>query len=286
MRAIWSGHLTFGLVTIPVALHAATEAAERVSFRQLHRTDLAPIRYKKFCSAEDVEVPSDDIVKGYEVEKGRFAVVESEELEKVQDELGEGERVVDVLEFVELGALSPLLFEKPYFLAPQKGGARAYAVLRAALLETRRAAVAKIFLRTRPQLAALLPGAEAITLVTLRPANEVRDPEGLALPHETPRAPELEMARTLVERMTQPWDPTRHPNEYREALDKLLAAKPTVALAKPGRAAEPAGGKVVDLMEALRRSLGDAAPKGATGTTKKAARRTPARAAGSKRRTG
>ena len=278
MRAIWSGHLTFGLVTIPVALHAATESTERVSFRQLHKTDLAPIRYKKFCSVEDVEVPPEDIVKGYEVEKGRYAVVEAEELEKVQDELGEGEHTIDVLEFVELGSLSPLLFEKPYFLAPQRGGARAYAVLRAALLETRRAAIAKVFLRARPQLCALLPGRDVISMETLRTADEVSDPRGLALPEETPRAAELDMARTLVERMSVAWDPTRHPNEYRAALEKLLASRPTVAVGLPGRAPTAArGGKVVDLMEALRRSLGEARPKKPARPKAAAGRRTTKR---------
>src|SRR6185295_6435466 len=100
-RSIWSGHVTFGLVSIPVGIHAALEASERVSFRQLHRKDMAPIRYKKFCSEEDVEVPNDEIVKGYEVRKGEFATVEKEELDKVQEEVGEGDHTIEIVQFVD-----------------------------------------------------------------------------------------------------------------------------------------------------------------------------------------
>src|SRR4029077_12431278 len=110
MRSLWSGHITFGLVSIPVALYPALEASRRVSFRQLHRKDMAPIRYKKFCSEEDVEVPNDEIVKGYEVKKGEYKAVEGEELDEVQAELGEGERTIDVVQFVDFGSLNPLLF--------------------------------------------------------------------------------------------------------------------------------------------------------------------------------
>src|SRR5215475_629173 len=122
MRAIWSGHITFGLISIPVGLHAAVESSEHVSFRQLHRKDMAPIRYKKFCSAEDVEVTNDEIVKGYEVSKGEYAPVEKEEIDKLQEDLGEGDHTIEILEFVDFASLNPLLFEKPYYLAPQSGG--------------------------------------------------------------------------------------------------------------------------------------------------------------------
>jgi DNA end-binding protein Ku len=125
MKAIWSGHITFGLISIPVGLYSAIESSERVSFRLLHRKDMAPIRYKKFCSKEDVEVPNDEIVKGYEVSNKKYAVIEEEELDEVQEEVGEGDRSIDVLQFVEFSSLNPLSFEKPYYLAPQKGGEKA-----------------------------------------------------------------------------------------------------------------------------------------------------------------
>ena len=141
MKSIWSGHITFGLISIPVGLYSAIESSERVSFRLLHRKDMAPIRYKKFCSVEDVEVGNDEIVKGYEVSKKKYAVVEEEELDEVQEEVGEGDRAIDVIQFVEFSELNPLLFEKPYYLAPQKGGEKAYGVLRDALNDANRVGI-------------------------------------------------------------------------------------------------------------------------------------------------
>jgi len=244
MRAIWSGHITFGLISIPVGLYAAIEASERVSFRLLHRKDMAPIQYKKFCSEEDIEVPNDEIVKGYEVSKKKYAVVENEELDEVQESVGEGDRTIDVLQFVELTSLNPLSFEKPYYLAPQKGGEKAYAVLRDALTEA------------RPLLAALIPGKRALALEVLRSFEELRDPADLAIPGSEKKSAEVKMARLLIDQMSQEeWDPTQHPNEYRRALEKLLSSKRKFTLKEgKGKAAE----NVVDLMDALRKSVGKA----------------------------
>lgn len=256
-RAIWSGHLTFGLVSIPVGLHSAVEASEHVSFRMLHRKDRAPIRYKKFCSKEDVEVPADEIVRGYEVEKGKFALVEGEEIQEVQEELGEGDRTIELLQFVEFSSLSPLLFERPYYLTPHKGGERPYAVLRAALHEMKRVGIARFYMRTRPLLAALLPGPEVLALEVMRETSELRSPARLDIGKARPKGPELEMARTLIEHMAGEFDPTEHPNVYRKALDKLLASKRRFALEEKAEdAAGPRkGAQVVDLMDALKRSL-------------------------------
>ena len=259
---MWSGHVTFGLVSIPVALHAAVEASHHVSFRQLHRKDMAPIRYKKYCSEEDVEVPNDEIVKGYEVSKGEYAVVEKEELDELQAELGEGDRTIEIVEFVDFASLNPLLFEKPYYLVPEDGGAKAYGVLQAALLETRRVGIARFYLRTRPLLAALMPSKDILSLNVMRALDELRDPDALDVPHAKASPSETKMARTLIESMSDTWDPTEHPNTYRKALQKLVASKKTVAVGAPERAETP--GKVVDLMDALRRSLGEER-KGARG---------------------
>ena len=268
MKPIWSGHITFGLISIPVGLYSAVESSEHVSFRLLHKKDLAPIKYKKFCSVEDIEVPNKEIVKGFEVSKGKYAVVEKEELEKVHESVGEGDRSIEVLQFVEFGALNPLSFETPYYLAPQKGGEKAYGVLRDALIEAHRVGVARFYLRTRPLLAALLPGQKALSLEVMRPFEELRDPSDLPVPSSVKKSAEVKMARMLIDQMsTEEWDPTQHPNEYRKALQKLLTSKRTFAL-KKGEEPEEAG-KVVDLMEALRRSVRQA-PKAAA---KKAASR-------------
>lgn len=252
MRGIWSGHITFGLISIPVGIHAALESSERVSFRLLHRKDLAPIKYKKYCSKEDVEVPADEIVKGYEVSKKKYAVVEKEELDEVQESVGEGDRTIDVVQFVEFSSLNPLSFEKPYYLAPQKGGEKAYAVLRDALNEANRVGITRFYLRTRPLLAALLPGKKALALEVLRPFEELRDPGELPIPSPAKKSAEVKMARLLIDQMSEEeWDPTKHPNEYRRALEKLLTSKRKFTV-EEGKKPE----NVVDLMEALRKSVG------------------------------
>ena len=276
MRAIWSGHITFGLISIPVGLYSAVEASERVSFRMLHKKDMAPIRYKKFCSKEDVEVPNDEIVKGYEVSKKKYAVVEEEELDEVQEEVGEGNRAIDVLQFVEFGSLNPLSFEKPYYLAPQKGGEKAYAVLRDGLLDANRVGITRFYLRTRPLLAALIPGQKVLALEVMRSFEELRNPSDLPIPSSEKKSAEVKMARLLIDQMsTEEWDPTQHPNEYRRALEKLLSSKRKFALKETK---EPEN--VVDLMEALRRSVGKAGGAAGGRARPKKAAKTASRRAG------
>jgi len=271
-RSIWNGHLTFGLVSVPVGLYAAVEASEEVHFRLLHRKDRAPIRYKKFCSKEDVEVPASEIVRGFEVSKGKYSIVEDEELQKVQEEVGEGDRTIELLQFVEFASLNPLLFERPYYLAPQNGGEKPYAVLREALLDTRRVGIARFYLRTRPLLAALLPGPELLALDVMRESGELRSPKGLDVPKKTVRAPEVKMARMLIEQMAGEFDPTEHPNVYRKALEKLLASKRRFDLEEVEEAAaEKRGEKVVDLMAALKRSLAESGRKPTRGGRKRRA---------------
>jgi len=271
MKAIWSGHITFGLISIPVGLYSAIEASEHVSFRLLHRKDMAPIQYKKFCSKEDIEVPNDEIVKGYEVSKKKFAIVEKEELDEVQESVGEGDRTIDVLQFVEFSSLNPLSFEKPYYLAPQKGGEKAYAVLRDALVDANRVGITRFYLRTRPLLAALIPGKRALALEVLRPFEELRDPADLPIPAPEKKSAEVKMARLLIDQMAEEeWDPTQHPNEYRRALEKLLSSKRKFEL-KEGKGKGKESDNVVDLMDALRRSVGKAG--GGRAKPKKAASR-------------
>jgi DNA end-binding protein Ku len=278
MRAIWNGHITFGLISIPVGLHAAVDSSEHVSFRLLHKKDMAPIEYKKFCSKEDVEVSNDEIVKGYEVERKKFAAVEKDELEEVRKSVGEGERSIEVLQFVDFGSLNPLSFEKPYYVTPQKGGEKAYSVLRDALAETKRVGITRFFLRTRPLLAALIPGPEALSLEVLRPFEELRDPADLGVPaagKKAARPGEVKMARLLIDRMSEEWDPTQHPDEYRRALEKLLASKRKFAVHSGGKERGEEG-KVVNLMDALRKSL-----EGTSGRTRATrAKRSGARKAG------
>ena len=264
MRAIWNGHITFGLISIPVAVHSAVEASERVSFRLLHRKDHAPIVYKKFCSKEDVEVGNDEIVKGYELEDDSYAAVEKEDIEKAEQEAAGGTEDMEVLQFVELGAVNPLSFDHPYYISPRKGGEKAYGVLRDALLETRRVGIVRFLLRKRPTLGALLPGPEAIALESLRPYEELRDPAKVGAPPTTKKSAEVKMAKMLVDQMSgEGWDPTEHQDEYRKSLRKLLASKKRFTLGETREGKERPAENVVDLMDALKKSLGQPARRGA-----------------------
>lgn len=271
MRAIWTGHVTFGLISIPVGLYSAVESSEQVRFRLLHRKDHAPIKYKKFCSKEDVEVPNDEIVKGFEVSPKKFAVVEKEEIEEVQKESADGEdHAIEILQFIDFASINPLFIEAPYYLAPMKGGGKAYSVLRDALADTKRVGVARFRLRTKPLLAVMTPSEGALSLAVLRTYEEMRSPKELAIPEEKARPAELKMAKLLIDQLAGEWDPTEHPNQYRRSLEKLLSSKRTFAL----QAAATEGGEeenVLDLMEALKRSVGQA---------KKPAKKTAAKAAG------
>jgi DNA end-binding protein Ku len=275
MRAIWSGHITFGLISIPVSIYSAVEASEHVSFRLLHRKDHAPIKFKKFCSKEDKEVPNDEIVKGFEVSRGEYSLVEKEELKEVEKEVaGEADHDIEVLQFVELGALNPLSFETPYYAAPRKGGEKAYGVLRDALLETERVGIIRFALRTRPMLGALIPGPKAIALETLRPFEELRTPKDLPIAASTKKSAEVKMAKMLIDQMSaEAWDPTAHPNEYKKALEKLLASKRRFPVAAPSARGGKAAENVVDLMDALKKSLGQSMGAGRPGARRSHARR-------------
>jgi DNA end-binding protein Ku len=262
MRPIWSGHISFGLISIPISIYSAVESAERVSFRLLHRKDHAPIRYKKFCSKEDVEVPNDEIVRGYEVSKHEYATIEKEELDKVEEEEGGTKGEMEVLQFVEFGALNPLAFDSPYYAAPRKGGERAYAVLRDALNEAHKVGIVRFQLRTHPRLGALIPGPSAIAVESLLSYEELRAPSGLPLPSVKPKGGEVKMAEMLIDQMsTEGWDPTEHPNTFRKSLKKLLDSRRRFRLEEGGKGKTADRENVVDLMEALKKSVGQVQAK-------------------------
>jgi len=265
-RALWSGQISFGLVSIPVGLFSAVESSERISFHFVHRKDMAPIHYKKFCSKEDVEVPNDEIVRARQIGKNRWAVVEKEELEEAASEAveeGGGKDAIEVLQFVPPESIDPLSFDEPYYVAPRKGGEKAYGVLLDALADRKRAGIVRFALRSHPRLGALVPTPKLLALTTLRPFEERRDPSSISVPRTPHRPAEVKLAELLVDRLSSDgWDPSEHPDTYRKALQKLLASKtPRVAAGGRGAAAAEKEGEVVDLMEALRRSVGNTAKK-------------------------
>jgi DNA end-binding protein Ku len=266
MRSIWTGNLTFGLLAIPVKLFSAVESKQEVSFHLLHKTDLAPVRYERVCTADGKRLEWDEIVKGYEYEKGQYAVVEKEEIAEVGEETSSE---VPVLEFVSRGDIDPMSFDKPYFLAPDRGGERAYSVLREALAQEDKVAIVRITLRRRPHLAAVHPEREALALTMLRTADDLRGIDELDLSTRTPSDEEVKMARALVDQMTTEWVPDQFEDEYRERLKSLIEKKVpkrrAVHIEKPKKA-----GAASDLMAMLAKSL-ESTPKKAAAHAKKSA---------------
>ena len=258
MHAIWQGNVTFGLLAIPVKLFSALEDKKEVSFRLLHKSDLAPVRYERVCTQDGKTLGWDEVVKGYEYEKGKFTVVAREELAETESETSTD---VPVLEFVSRGAVDPMSFDKPYFLAPDRGGERAYSVLREALAQEDKIAIVQITMRKRTHLAAVHPEREALALTMLRTSDDLRGIEALDLSTRTPSPSEVSAARALVGQMTAEWSPDQYRDEYRERLRALIASKvPKRRALKVAEKPHPGG----DLMDTLTRSLDVARKRGAT----------------------
>jgi DNA end-binding protein Ku len=247
---MWKGAISFGLVTIPVAVYPATEE-KSLKFNQLHDEDMGRIRYKRVCSVDGEEVEYDHIVKGYEVEKDRYVIVTDEDLDAVPVE---SSRAIDIQQFVDLDEIDPMLFKKSYYLVPDETGAKAYALLRRALAEEGKVGIAKVSFRDKEHLAALRFKDEVFVLETMYWPDEIRAAEFDTLGSDGKvRANEVEMAKQLIESLSQPWDPTTFRDEYREALldivERKLAGEPIEAPEE----APPA--RVVDLMAALKASV-------------------------------
>lgn len=252
MRAIWKGTISFGLVNIPIAVFPATRE-ERVSFKQLRKSDLSPIRYKKVAEVDEKEVPSAEIVKGYEFEKGKFVTITGEDLESVQLE---STHTIEISDFVEQEQINPKFFHTPYFMEAQKGGEKSYALLHRALTETSKVGIAKVAIRGREYLAAVKPDGLFLILELMHFADEVLDPEELKpAPVESVTTKELQMAKLLVESMTTDWDPSRYQDQYQSALKEMLEAK----IAKRPLAAKESKRRIpdgaVDLVKILQESL-------------------------------
>jgi DNA end-binding protein Ku len=279
MRSLWKGSISFGLVTIPVSLYPATRR-EELSFRLLRAKDLSPVNYKRVAQVDGKEVPWDEVVKGYEYKKGKFVVLKDEDFRRVDVE---ATQTVDIMDFVQLSEVNPMYFQKPYYLVPEKGGAPAYTLLHDVLKETKKAGIAKVVIRTRQHLAAVKVQEAALVLEIMHFADELVDVRELNIPisKAAPKSRELAMAKTLVDQMTEKWDPERYTDDYSSALMSLIKDKiahgdrATVAPKKPRRES-----KVIDLAAVLLESLDQteaARAAGSTGGRKKSARKKPAR---------
>jgi DNA end-binding protein Ku len=248
-RTMWKGAISFGLVTIPVAVYPATEE-KTLRFNQLHEKDGGRIRMKRTCSIDGEEVSYDEIVKGYEYEKDKYVVLTDEDFDAVPVE---SSRAIDIQQFVDLDEIDPMLYKKSYYLVPEETGAKAYALLREALSQDNKVGVAKVSFRDKEHLAALRFKDDAFVLETMYWPDEIRAFDADVDLDVKVREQELQMARQLIENLTAEWNPEEFTDEYREALLKIVEAKingqeiETVA-------AEPTA-KVVDLMEALKASV-------------------------------
>jgi DNA end-binding protein Ku len=249
-RAIWSGSIAFGLVNIPVKLFSAVSQKE-VRFHMLHDADGSRIQLKRFCAAEGVEVPYEHIVKGYEVSKGRFVTVTGEELEAA-DPLGA--RTVDIQDFVDLGEIDPIYYDHTYYLAPDKGAGKAYALLLEAMRRSNKVGIARVTLRTKQSLCCVRPMGGALALSTMNYADEIVSQSDLEVPEAPKPAPrELEMAERLVASLTTPFEPARYRDEHRDKVLALVERKAAGEDVVAAPAQAPA--KVVNLADALAASL-------------------------------
>ncbi|HUA09337.1 MAG TPA: Ku protein [Candidatus Acidoferrales bacterium] len=270
-QAIWSGAINFGLVTIPVKLFTAVRTDD-LSFNMLHAKDEGRIKYERICSVDGKQVPWDEIVKGYEYEKGAYVIVTDEDFKKVNPEATQS---VDILEFVDLDTINPMFFDKPYYLEPSKQGKHAYALLREALNESNKVAIARVVVRTKEYIAAVKPIGEALVLELMHWANEIVEPATLELPgkEKLPEA-ELKMARMLIDTMSvDAFEPEKFKNRYHDELMAMIEARAQgKELPKPKKAAAPRS-KVVNLMDVLAQSLEESkkrrAEKKTTGSRRK-----------------
>jgi DNA end-binding protein Ku len=254
MRAIWKGSISFGLVNIPIALYPATRK-EELKFRLLRSTDHSPVNYKRVAAADGKEVPWDQIVKGYEYEKGKFVVLNEKDFQRVDLE---ATQTVDIQDFVDIEDIDPMYFYKPYYLEPQKGGDKAYVLLREALADGKKVGIAKVVIKTRQYLAGVKAMKHALVLELMHFAEELADAEKLNVPKTLePGKREMDMAKALVESMTSKWDPQRYHDDYREALLEVIEEKVEAGGKeideKPKKAPTPT--KVIDLVAVLQQSL-------------------------------
>ena len=292
-RALWKGAISFGLVNVPVEMYSA-EDRKSFKFSMLDKRDLSPVGYKRYSKSSNKEVPWENIVKGYEYEKDQYVVLSDEDFKQANVR---ATQTIDIRAFVDAGEIPLEYYETPYYLAPGTRGQKVYALLRETLKVTKRVAVAEVVLRTTPHLAVVYPNGKALMLNTLRYQDELKDASGLELPAEgksagvTPK--EVELAKRLVDDMTEHWDPAQYKNTYHDDLMARIKEKikkgQTKEITEPGKEYEaPRTAQVIDLADLLKQSLGKAgggARKAALRVVPKpAAKRTAAKAPARRKR--
>ncbi|HZA14870.1 MAG TPA: Ku protein [Myxococcaceae bacterium] len=262
-RSIWSGAISFGLVNVPVKLYSATSHKE-VHFNMLHKKDGARIKQQRVCAEEGVEVPWEEIAKGYEISPGRYVMLDKDELAALNPK---ADKSIAIEDFVNQSEIDPIFYENAYYLAPDRGAAKPYALLLEAMKKTGKVGIARVVLRTRQYLAAVRPMGKGLALSTMLYADEVNpveEIEELPGPESKPKDRELEMAQQLIESLSTKFEPEKYTDEHREQvlalIEKKAKGEEIVVAQEPE---EPA--KVVNLMDALQKSLAALRDKNAQG---------------------
>lgn len=268
MHTIWKGSISFGLVNIPIKLHTATEDKD-IKLRNLHKKCHSPVKYEKVCPVCDVEISNEDIVRAYEYAKGKFVVLEDEELEGLKKE--NEEKAVEILDFVKMDTIDPLYYNRSYFMSPNEGGSKAYSLLRKALEESGKVGLAKIIIRSKEQMAVIRVYENTLVMETIHFPDEVRSagdvPNVPAEDNITKK--ELDTAILLIDQLTTEFEPSKYTDDYRVALLELIESKRTgKEVVTPTAANEPKS-NVTDLMAALQASIDRTKPNDASAPVRK-----------------
>lgn len=253
MHTMWKGSISFGLVNIPIKLHAATEDKD-VSFRSLHKACNSPIKYEKICPVCNTEVKTEDIVKAYEYTKGKFVVLTEEDFQSLKKE--HEEKAVEIIDFVKIEQIDPIYFDRSYYMSPNEGGIKAYSLLRKALQDSEKVGLAKIVIRSKEQLAVIRVYQNTLVMETIHYPDEVRKVSDVPnVPQEDKvTKKEIDTAILLIDQLTTEFDPTKYTDEYRTALLELIESK------QEGKQLvtatdKPIANNVTDLMAALQASI-------------------------------
>jgi DNA end-binding protein Ku len=247
--SVWKGHLTFGLVSLPVRLFTAARS-ESLSFNQLHKSDNSRVKQVLYCQAEDKPISRDEIVKGYEYEKGKYVVIQDEDIRKVAPKTA---KVMEIQEFVKAGDVDPVYLESSYYMAPDEGGEKPYALLFEALKATKYYAVAKIAMHNREHIVIVRPGERGMLLHTMYYADEVRRSEEFRTDTSNVSEREMNLAKMLVESLAAEFEPEKYHDAYRDNLRKMIEAR--VEGQSVVETPEAHVAPVIDIMEALKKSL-------------------------------
>ncbi|WP_018662240.1 Ku protein [Heyndrickxia acidiproducens] len=269
MHTIWKGTISFGLVNIPIKLHAATEDKD-IKLRTLHKKCHSPIQYEKICPVCGEEVAPKDIVKGYEITKGKFVVLENEEIEELRKKTEE--KAVEIMDFVEMQEIDPIYFNRSYFMSPNEGGVKAYGLLRKALTDSKKVGLARIVMRSKEQLAVIRVFENTLLMETIHYPDEVRkaaDVPNVPADDEVSKK-EIDTAILLIDQLTTRFKPEKYTDEYRASLIKLIESKRSGKAAVTPKVKEPEK-NVTDLMAALQASIDRTKPP--KKTTKRAAKK-------------